>query len=139
MAQGVDLGGGAVAHDGVFGAGFDLCRNGCNGQFAAQAALAANVQVIRVLRLVGARDAYIAGAFVRRFALRSLIGGGCGAALGIGALLVFPNQASAHSFMVGLSFSGLEWLLPLIIPVMIAFVSFKATKAAAIRTLRGMP
>jgi len=28
---------------------------------AAQAALAANVQVIRVLRLVGARDAYIAG------------------------------------------------------------------------------
>jgi len=106
---------------------------------AAQAALAANVQVIRVLRLVGARDAYIAGAFVRRFALRSLIGGGCGAALGIGALLVFPNQASAQSFMVGLSFSGLEWLLPLIIPVMIAFVSFQATKAAAFRTLRGMP
>ncbi|MBE1289718.1 MAG: cell division protein FtsX [Rhodobacteraceae bacterium] len=103
------------------------------------AALAANVQVIRVLRLVGARDAYIAGAFVRRFALRSLIGGGCGAALGIGALLVFPNQASAQSFMVGLSFSGLEWLLPLIIPVMIAFVSFQATKAAAFRTLRGMP
>ena len=56
---------------------------------AAQAALAANVQVIRVLRLVGARAAYIVGAFVRRFALRSLIGGGCGAALGIGALLVF--------------------------------------------------
>ncbi|WP_340302977.1 cell division protein FtsX [Roseobacter sp. HKCCD7870] len=106
---------------------------------AAQAALAANVQVIRVLRLVGARDAYIAGAFVRRFALRSLIGGGCGAALGIGALLVFPNQASAQSFMVGLSFSGLEWFLPLIIPVMIAFVSFQATKAAAFRTLRGMP
>ncbi|WP_340300216.1 FtsX-like permease family protein [Roseobacter sp. HKCCD5988] len=95
--------------------------------------------VMRVLRLVGARDAYIAGAFVRRFALRSLIGGGCGAALGIGALLVFPNQASAQSFMVGLSFSGLEWLLPLIIPVMIAFVSFQATKAAAFRTLRGMP
>ena len=103
------------------------------------AALAANVKVIRVLRLVGARDAYIAGAFVRRFALHSLIGGGCGAALGIGALLVFPNQASAQSFMVGLSFSGLEWLLPLIIPVMIAFVSFQVTKAAAFRTLRGMP
>jgi len=61
------------------------------------------------------------------------------AVLGIGALLVFPNQASAQSFMVGLSFSGLEWFLPLIIPVMIAFVSFQATKAAAFRTLRGMP
>ncbi|MBD3766185.1 MAG: cell division protein FtsX, partial [Rhodobacterales bacterium] len=38
---------------------------------AAQAALAANGQVIRVLRLVGARDAYIARAFVRRFTLRA--------------------------------------------------------------------
>lgn len=138
MAQGVDLGGGAVAHDGVFGAGFDLCRNGCNGQFGG-ASSACGQCAGDPLRLVGARDAYIAGAFVRRFALRSLIGGGCGAALGIGALLVFPNQASAQSFMVGLSFSGLEWLLPLIIPVMIAFVSFQATKAAAFRTLRGMP
>ncbi len=34
---------------------------------AAQAALAANAQVIAVLRLVGARDGYIAQAFVRRF------------------------------------------------------------------------
>ena len=34
---------------------------------AANAALAANAQVIGVLRLVGARDAYIARAFERRF------------------------------------------------------------------------
>ncbi|NBX42789.1 MAG: hypothetical protein EBR13_04845 [Rhodobacteraceae bacterium] len=79
------------------------------------------------------------GAFVRRFALRGLSGGGCWSALGIGALLVFPNQASTQSFMVGLSFCSLESLLPLIIPVMTAFVSFQATKAAAFRTLRGMP
>jgi cell division transport system permease protein len=34
---------------------------------AAKAALAANGQVIRVLRLIGARDITIATAFVRRF------------------------------------------------------------------------
>jgi hypothetical protein len=39
---------------------------------AAQAALSANAPVIRVLRLVGARDAYIARAFVRRFTVRAL-------------------------------------------------------------------
>ncbi len=49
---------------------------------AAQAALAANAQVIRVLRLVGARDTYIARAFVRRFTLRALTGSAAGALAG---------------------------------------------------------
>jgi cell division transport system permease protein len=51
---------------------------------AAQAALSANAPVIRVLRLVGARDAYIARAFVRRFTIRALAGAAGGAALGNG-------------------------------------------------------
>ena len=41
---------------------------------AARAALATNAEVIRVLRLVGAKDSYIARAFVRRFTLRTLPG-----------------------------------------------------------------
>ena len=41
---------------------------------AANAALAANHQVIQVLRLVGAKDAYIARAFTRRFTLRAFWG-----------------------------------------------------------------
>jgi cell division transport system permease protein len=51
---------------------------------AANAALAANAQVIGVLRLVGARDTYIARAFVRRFTLRALTGAAAGAAGGDG-------------------------------------------------------
>ncbi len=50
---------------------------------AANAALASNAQVIRVLRLVGARDAFIARAFVRRFTLRALSGAAIGTALGM--------------------------------------------------------
>ncbi|EPX85500.1 Cell division protein FtsX [Salipiger mucosus DSM 16094] len=45
---------------------------------AANAALAANAQVIAVLRLVGATDTYIARAFVRRFTLRALGGAAVG-------------------------------------------------------------
>ena len=41
---------------------------------AANAALAANAKVISVMRLVGAKDSYIANAFVRRFTLRALAG-----------------------------------------------------------------
>jgi cell division transport system permease protein len=41
---------------------------------AANAALEANAQIIKVLRLVGARDSYISRAFVRRFTLRALSG-----------------------------------------------------------------
>ena len=47
---------------------------------AANAALATNAQVIRVLRLIGARDTYIARAFVRRFTLRALSGAAIGTA-----------------------------------------------------------
>ncbi|NCU19936.1 cell division protein FtsX, partial [Candidatus Falkowbacteria bacterium] len=52
---------------------------------AAQAALAANGQVIRVLRLVGARDVFIARAFVRRFTLRGFSGAVLGTVLGVAA------------------------------------------------------
>ena len=37
---------------------------------AASAALAANARVIRVLRLIGARDSFVARAFTRRFTIR---------------------------------------------------------------------
>ena len=57
---------------------------------AANAALAANAQVIEVLRLVGARDAYIAQAFVRRFTLRALAGAAAGTVAGLVAVALLP-------------------------------------------------
>ena len=45
---------------------------------AANAALAANAQVVAVLRLVGATDRYIAEAFIRRFTIRAFIGASVG-------------------------------------------------------------
>lgn len=103
---------------------------------AAQAALAANAQVIRVLRLVGARDTYIARAFVRRFTLRALSGAALGTLGGLAAVLLLPRTDVAGGFLTGLGFRGWHWLWPLIIPPLAGGVAFAATRAAALRTLR---
>lgn len=103
---------------------------------AALAALSANAQVIRVLRLVGARDAYIARAFVRRFSLRTLAGATAGTAAGMLGVALLPDADPAAGFLTGLGFTGWGWLWPLVIPPLAALVAFAATRVAAFRTLR---
>jgi cell division transport system permease protein len=105
---------------------------------AAQAALAANGQVIRTLRLVGAQDAFIAGAFVRRFTKRALAGAALGTALGMAAVAALPAADAAGGFLTGLGFTGWGWLWPLALPGLAALVAFGATRAAALRMLRGI-
>lgn len=103
---------------------------------AANAALSANSQVIRVMRLVGARDIYIARAFVRRFTLRALAGAALGMVAGCVAILLLPSADVAGGFLTGLGFQGWHWLWPLTIPLLAAIVSFVATRQAALRMLR---
>ncbi|MFW2543411.1 cell division protein FtsX [Primorskyibacter sp. 2E107] len=102
---------------------------------AANAALAANSRVVAVLRLVGATDAYIASAFVRRFTLRTLIGAGAGAALGLLAVAFMPGAGDTGAFLTGLRFQGLHWLYPILVPPLAALVAFLATGYAARRVL----
>ena len=105
---------------------------------AANSALAANARVIATLRLVGARDAYIARAFVRRFTHRALVGAAAGTALGMLAILTLPGAGAEATFLTGLGFQGWHWLWPLVIPPLAAGVAFWATRMAALRTLRGL-
>ncbi|SHI97394.1 cell division transport system permease protein [Shimia gijangensis] len=102
---------------------------------AANAALAANAQVISVLRLVGARDDYIAQAFVRRFTLRALAGAAIGTAAGLIAVMILPAAQEKGGFLTGLGFQGMGWFWPLLIPPLAAIVAFFATRAAARRAL----
>lgn len=103
---------------------------------AARAALATNRQVIRVLQLVGARDTYIARAFVRRFTRRTLFGALVGTLSGMVAVALLPAATETGDFLTGLGFTGLEWFAPLAIPPLAAIVAFAATRAAALRSLR---
>ncbi|MGR3492755.1 MAG: cell division protein FtsX [Shimia sp.] len=105
---------------------------------AANAALAANRQVIGVLRQVGALDSYIAQAFVRRFTLRALTGAAVGTGAGLVAILLLPEADMAGGFLTGLGFQGRGWLAPVAIPLFAAIVAFAATRWAATRTLRTM-
>lgn len=106
---------------------------------AAHAALSANAQVIKVLRLVGAQDSYIAGAFVRRFTYRGFTGAAIGAGLGALSVWLMPEAQAAGGFLTGLGFQGLHWLWPLGIPLLGGGVAFAATRAAALRKLKEMP
>ncbi len=105
---------------------------------AADSALAANGQVIRVLRLVGARDSYIVRAFVRQFTLRAFAGALAGTVPGVAAITFLPDAETAGNFLTGLGFRGVEWLWPLAIPPLAAVVAFVATRVAAFRVLRSL-
>jgi len=105
---------------------------------AAGAALAANEQVIRTLRLVGAKDSFIAQAFVRRFTLRAVIGAAIGMVAGLAAVALMPGPGAAEGFLTGIRFRGLDWLWPLFVPPMAAGIAFLATRYAARRMLGGM-
>lgn len=105
---------------------------------AANAALSANTQVIRVLRLVGARDHYIARAFVRRFTLRAFIGASAGVVLAGIALFFLPTAQPEGGFLTGLAFHGWQWVWLTIIPLLAGCVAFAATRSAAHKTLRNM-
>lgn len=102
---------------------------------AAKAALAANGQVIRVMRLIGARDLTIATAFVQRFTRRAAVGSAIGTAAGMIALAILPDASAAGGFLTGLGFRGWDWLMPLAIPVIAAAVGFLATRWAALKML----
>jgi len=105
---------------------------------AANAALAANATVISVLRLVGARDTYIARAFVRRFTVRAFGGALLGTILAAFGVFMLPAPAAEGAFLSGLGFEGWGWALPFVIPPLSALVAFWATRMAAFRTLRGL-
>ena len=100
---------------------------------AARASLAANANIIRVLRLVGARDVYIARAFVRRYTLRTGFGALGGVVIGLIVVRLIPEGAG---FFAKIGFVGVGWIWPCIIPVLAAIVAFFATRSAAFARLR---
>ena len=102
---------------------------------AASAAMSANAQVISVLRLIGATDAYIASAFVRRFSVRAVSGATLGCIAASGAVYFLTEDEDKLSILNGIGFHGLEWLWLLFIPLLIGFVAFLATHRAAQKVL----
>ncbi|MEL6478142.1 MAG: FtsX-like permease family protein [Pseudomonadota bacterium] len=107
---------------------------------AAQATLAGNAEVVRVVRLIGAEERYILHAFITRIALRGLIGGGIGALAGAGALALLPETGEAAS--AGLSLApgpGATLALVAAVPLGTMAVAILASWLAIRAELRRMP
>ena len=120
---------------GVLSLGLIAATSAAMITLAARAALAANGQVIRVLRLIGARDITIATAFVSRFTRRAALGAAVGTILGMIAIALLPDMQASGGFLTGLGFRGWGWLWPLLIPLVAAGVGFLATRWAALKML----
>jgi cell division transport system permease protein len=129
---------GRIRAFGLFSIGLIGVATAAMVTLAAMAALSANHQVIRTLRLIGARDRYIARAFVRRFTLRTLAGAATGTITAMAAIALMPEAGEAGGFLADLGFQGTEWLWPLAIPPLAAIVAFVATRTAALRSLKGV-
>jgi cell division transport system permease protein len=110
---------------------------------ATHGALAENLPVIRTLRLIGARDAFIARSFVRRITLRAATGAAAGALAGIAALVLVPGwgagSGSGPELLRGIGLTGADWLWPVAVPVIAAGVAFGTARLTAFRLLRRVP
>lgn len=101
-------------------------------------ALAVNQTIIRTLRLLGARDSYIARAFVRRITLRSTFGAVLGMVLAYLAMALFPLQSDGGGVLAGLSLQTSDWIYPVFVPVLVAIAAFGASRTAAMLQLRNV-
>ena len=103
---------------------------------AASASLASNGQVIAVLRLVGARDRFIARAFVRSISRRAFIGAAAGTLAAIALFWALPDLGGPLEPIAGFGFRGRSWLLPLLIPPFAMVLAWAASLATAYHVLR---
>ena len=104
----------------------------CVVGLASEAAIAANKRNIRTLRLIGATDAFIVRAFVRRITLRAAAGACIGVGLAGMAVVALGRGLDALLPMPGVL--GWIWVLGLL--PLVAAIAFVATRGAAVRSLR---
>jgi len=98
---------------------------------SAHNALASNRNIITTLRLLGARDSYIAKAFVRRITMRATFGAIIGMILAMLTIFTFPAPPQDGGLLAGLTLSGADWVYPFFVPIMVAISAFIASRLAA--------
>lgn len=119
----------------ILSLGLIAATSGAITALSARAALAANTQVIDVLRLVGALDSWIAKAFVRRITRRAFLGAVLGTLSAGGLLASFPP--GTEDGLPSLRPHGLLWASFIVLPVFAAAVAFVTTRASALGILKG--
>ena len=118
-----------------------LATAGAVVAFAARATLAANRHVIQTVRLVGAEDAFIAGAFIAGLVRRAAVSGLIGAAVGCVILALMPRlDAAQDAAGVALGPGWLGWVLLLLgVPMALTLITWLASRTSVRVTLAQMP
>jgi cell division transport system permease protein len=106
---------------------------------AARATLAGNVEVVRVVRLIGGEEKFIENAFVRRLTVRGAVGGLMGAALGGASVALMPELAPAGPLALSLSPDLAGWAMLLLgVPAAVAAIAWATARHSVRLLLRQM-
>ena len=97
---------------------------------ASNAALSANVKVLRVLRLVGAFDTFIVTAFVRIFTLRIFLGSLTGTVCAGIVLFLIPTYSANLGILDVVSLEIKDTIYIACVPFLFAIISIFATRNA---------
>ena len=97
---------------------------------ASNAALSANVKVLRVLRLVGAFDTFIITAFVRRFTLRVFLGSVTGTVCAGLVLFLIPTFSENLGILDVVRLEIKDTIYIACVPFLFAIISIFATRNA---------
>ena len=103
---------------------------------ASNAALSANVQVLRVLRLVGAFDTFIVTAFVRRFTLRVFLGSLTGTVCAGLLLFLLPTFSENLGILDDVSLEITDTIYIASVPFLFAIISIFVTRNAVKSSLK---
>lgn len=110
--------------------------------FATHATLLARKDIVELLHLTGAKDAFIAGLFERRFLMLGVQAGALGALLAFGgaAFILFAvRQADTRTFLLPqLSLSLADGLILGLSPLIAGVASMLAAKVTVMRSLSDM-
>lgn len=96
-----------------------------------QAAMAANRHIIATLRLLGAYDSFIAGAFILRLTWRAILGAAIGVGSGMAMLYLVPVRSREQGIFARMGFEGPEWAAPLLLIPLVGAIAFGTTYIAA--------
>ena len=103
---------------------------------ASNAALSANVQVLRVLRLVGAFDTFIVTAFVRRFTLRVFLGSLTGTVCAGLLLFLIPTFSENLGILDDVNLEITDTIYIASVPFLFAIISIFVTRNAVKSSLK---
>jgi cell division transport system permease protein len=103
---------------------------------AARASLAGAASTVRTLRLIGARDGFVASVFDRPIALRALAGGAIGGPAGVAAVLALPALGVAEALGAASAAADPALWPALAAPLASAVVAWVTARLAVLAILR---